>query len=61
MAQVLLDSSEKEQIEQLVTEFDPATHPSFAPQLENLSGEDLEIVRAYVADETPGREVPRSF
>jgi hypothetical protein len=47
LAQVLLDGTEQDRIEALVTEFDPATRPG--PLREKLSGDDLEVMRKYVA------------
>lgn len=51
MAQVLMHEADVEGIERAVCAFDPATHPGFAPMLDKLSSEDLEVVRAYVAHE----------
>jgi hypothetical protein len=47
VAQIQLDRSEQDRIEELVTKFDPATRPG--PLRDRLSGDDLEIMRDYVA------------
>jgi hypothetical protein len=47
VAQILLDRSEQERIEELVAKFDPASRPG--PLRDRLSGDDLEIMREYVA------------
>jgi hypothetical protein len=47
VAQILLDRDEQNRIEELVTKFDPASRPG--PLRDKLSGDDLEIMRDYVA------------
>jgi hypothetical protein len=55
MPNVILTDEELQEVDQLLTEFDPERHPQTAPHLQALSDEDRKIVCTYV------REVQRSI
>jgi hypothetical protein len=52
MAPVVLERSEDDRIEELIARFDPATHP---PLRDKLSGDELKVVRGYIAESPPRR------